>query len=214
MTLRFALIGFALGSLLALSACAPHKFLSSFGPEYSSQEACGFVQNVYGERISWKGELPIRISIHESVPSEFYPSVEEALKAWEIAAGRPLFEVVAWGVRGPTQPRQDGQNIIYWMDEWEEGRDQEQGRTSVYWLGDQIREADIRINARDFQFYVSIPQRARDVHMGSLLIHELGHVLGLKHEDKSDSVMSTYLASNTVRSDLTPADLHSVRCEY
>lgn len=214
MRLKVGLLGFLSGCVLALSACAPQKFLGVLNPQYSSQADCGFVQNVYGERISWKGKLPIRLQIHESVPAEFYPAIEETLRSWEAATGKKLFEVVSWGARGPNQPRQDGTNTIYYLSSWEEGKSQEQARTSVYWVGDQIREADIRLNAKDFNFYVHESAGSREVHMASLLIHEFGHVLGLKHQDQVASVMGTYLASNTVRSSISEADLAAVRCEY
>lgn len=214
MNLKMGVIGFLCGSVLALSACAPQKFLAAFSPQYSSQEACGFVQNVYGERISWKGKLPIQLSVHESVPAEYYPAIEETIRSWESATGKKLFEVVSWGSRGPAQPRQDGANTIYWLETWEENKTQEQARTSVYWVGDQIREADIRLNAKDFSFYVDRVTTGRDVHMSSLMIHEFGHVLGLKHQDQGLSVMGTYLSSNTVRSSISESDMASVRCEY
>lgn len=214
MNFKAAMIGFGFGSILALTACAPQKFMAAFGPQRSSQESCGFVQNVYGERISWKGQLPIRLSVHESVPTEFYPNIEEAIKGWETSTGRQIFEVVRWGSRGPALPRQDGDNVIYMLDSWEEAKKTEQARTSVYWVGDQIREADIRLNGKDFAFYSNAAAAGREVHMTSLVIHELGHVLGLKHEDQGGSVMATYLASNTVRSAISDSDMNSVRCEY
>lgn len=214
MKLRLVVFGFFCGSIMALTACAPQKFLSAFGTQYAAQEPCGFVQNVYGERISWKGKLPIQLTVHESVPAEFYPAIEESMRAWEAATGKKLFEVVSWGSRGPAQPRQDGSNVIYWLDTWEEVKAQEQARTSVFWVGDQIREADIRLNAKNFTFYVDTISSSHDVHMASLLMHEFGHVLGLKHQDGSASVMATYLASNTVRSSISEFDLSSARCEY
>lgn len=214
MRLKVGLLGFLTGCVLALSACAPQKFFGALQPQYSAQEPCGFVQNVYGERISWKGKLPIQLQIHESVPAEYYPAIEATLRGWESATGKKLFEVVSWGARGPNQPRQDGVNTIYYLNTWEEGKSTEQARTSVYWVGDQIREADIRLNAKDFAFYVEDSEGPRDVHMASLLIHEFGHVLGLKHQDQVASVMGTYLSSNTVRSSISDADLAAVRCEY
>lgn len=189
--------------------------LQACGPKYKSEESCGFVQNVYGERISWKAEVPVELYIHESVPTSMYVGIEKAIQKWEETAGRPLFKIRGYGITGQLNPRQDGVNMIYWMSNWEANKTSEQARTSVYWVGDQIRETDIRINSKNFNFYIDQPVSATNsVHFESLLVHELGHVLGLKHKDDSDSVMATYLASNTTRDEVTGSDELNLKCEY
>lgn len=140
--------------------------------------------------------------------------VQDAMAAWEIASGRKLFELQTEVIDGPMLPRQDSKNVLYLMDAWEANKPSEQGRTTVYWIGDQIYEADIRINAANFKFFLDVPQFASDVHLLSLLIHEFGHVLGLKHHDGDRSVMATYLASSTQRDELSSVDIRDLRCEY
>lgn len=208
-------------SALLLSGCNGRLGLgqlTSLGemlsPSHNAQEDCGFVMNFYRERISWKNKTPIVLSIHESVPAEFYPAIQAAMKDWETVLGRPIFQIREFGAPGPLDPRQDGVNLIYYMKTWEDSRSVEQARTSVYWTGDEIREADVRINAKDFSFYVKSPKDAHDVHMESLMVHELGHVLGLRHRDSGGSVMATYLAAQTERDSIGKTDVDSIRCEY
>lgn len=190
-------------------------WLPACGPKFKEQEEdCGFVQNVYGERISWKSDVPIALSVHESFPSSYYPALEAAVKAWETAAGRPLFKIVSYGITNPSAPKQDGSSVIYLMNTWEANKASEQARTSVYWIGDQIKEADIKLNDHDFNFYTDNANSSADVHLESLLIHELGHVLGLKHKDGVSSVMDTYLSAMTIRDKVSTADASSLRCEY
>ena len=208
--LGFILIPLA---LFGLQACGPNP-LSFLQPSYKAQEDCGFVQNVYGERISWKGQTPIVLNVHESFPPQFYGALESAMKKWELAVGHPLFQIGSYGVSGPLLPRQDGSNLIYMMNTWEDNRAQEQARTSVYWVGDTIKEADIRINGKNFSFYWQQPTSGSDVHIESLLVHELGHVFGLKHRDEPGSVMATYLSGLTVRDKVAESDIKSMRCEY
>ncbi|MGZ3791373.1 MAG: matrixin family metalloprotease [Bdellovibrio sp.] len=204
----------ALFTILSIQACAP-----------KSQDSCGFVQNVYGERISWKSDVPVTIRIHSSVPDSMVPAIQAAAETWEKTAGRKLFNIVTTPrYDGPVTPHQDGVNVIYFMTNWEANMGSEQARTSVYWIGDLIKEADLRINAADFSFYwhsdtltkASVADRATSapINIEALVLHELGHVLGLKHKDGAGSVMATYLASNDDRIHLAETDKLSLQCEY
>ncbi len=189
-----------------LSGCAPKP-----------QEDCGFVQNVYGERISWKGKVPIVMKLHESVPANFYESISSAAEKWNKALGKSLIAVDTKDIqKGPVLSFKDTQNVIYFYGEWEEDKPTEQARTSVYWLGDEIKEADIRINAKNFKFYDLTLQdkSSAKINLEALLIHEMGHVLGLKHKDADQSVMGTYLASQFDRITVAATDKKSLSCEY
>lgn len=184
------------------------------GHPRTPQPAYGFVQNVYGERVTWKTNKPIPLYVHESFPQNMYPALQNAIHDWEVALHRPVFEIIAYGIQNPATPAQDGVNVVYWMSSWENEKSAEQARTSVYWISDRISEADIRINAKDNHFYLDTPVTYSDVHLESLLVHELGHVLGLKHRDDSGSVMATYLASQTIRTNIAPVDIENVNAVY
>jgi hypothetical protein len=200
-------------TIFLVQACAP-----------KAQEDCGFVQNSYGERVSWKGEIPATIRIHQDVPEAMVPAIVAAADSWERTAGRKLFNVVTSSrYTGPIAPNKDGVNVIYFMSSWESDRGSEQGRTSVYWVGDQIKEADIRLNGSDFSYYwnsqtLSKASKASrslvPVNIEALVLHELGHVLGLKHKDNSGSVMATYLASGEDRVAVASIDEKALQCEY
>lgn len=202
-------------SALLVQACAP-----------KAQEDCGFVQNVYGERISWKGDIPITMYIHSAVPDSMVPAILSAADTWERTAGRKLFNIVtSQRYSGPINPHKDGVNVIYLMNSWEDNKTSEQGRTSVYWVGDQIKEADIRLNADDFSYYwrgQTLTSAAKymggtgsnPVNIEALVLHEMGHVLGLKHKDGAGSVMATYLAAGDDRVRLAGVDSTDLKCEY
>lgn len=201
-------------SMNMIQACAPKP-----------QSDCGFVQNVYGERISWKGDIPVKMVLHESVPDEMIPAIKNATETWNKTAGKTIVEIDYTNKeQGPVTPRKDGRNVIYLMNTWESEKGSEQGRTSVYWIGDQIKETDIRLNGANFTFYwedkngETVTSAARagaaSVNMEALVLHEMGHVLGLKHRDNQGSVMATYLRAKEDRVDLASADTQSLQCEY
>jgi len=188
---------------LALQACSP-----------KSQDECGFVQNVYGERISWKADVPVVMQLHKNFPEEFVGAAIAAAESWNKNVGRKVIEISGERYTGPDQAQKDNLNVIYFYPTWESDRPTEQARTSVYWVGDLIKEADIRINDKNFDFYWNQAGKSADINIEALLIHEMGHVLGLKHKDSGNSVMATYLASNTNRVELAETDRSSLKCEY
>ncbi len=197
-------------------SCSPQK-----------QDDCGFVQNVYGQRISWKLKNSVSLIIHSSVPSELRPAIYRAAATWEVQTGRKVFEISEDSAKLSQSPQRDQKNGIYFLSDWESDRSSEQGRTSVFWAGDEIQEADIRINAADFSYYDKNPkllfgslklskdQKASEgYNFEALMLHELGHFLGLKHRADLGTVMATHLAAFTDRTHLAGTDQNSLACEY
>lgn len=203
-----------IGALLVAS-CSPKP-----------QNDCGFVQNIYGQRISWKTKT-IKFYIHSSVPNELKPAIYRAAATWETQLGRKVFEISEDSTQLSPAPSRDKKNGIYFLSEWESDRTSEQGRTSVYWAGDEIQEADVRINAFDFSYYDQnthvLTGSSRLIKQGrspsdgysfeALILHELGHFLGLKHRDGA-TVMATHLAAFTNRTQLSSTDQESISCGY
>ena len=192
-----------------LQGCAPAPKVPQ------AQDADGFVQNAYGERVSWKGAVPVTLHTDSSVPAQFIPAAKAAAAVWNAAAGYTLVQVVEGVTNGL-----DRQNVISFSSTWDQTLLTQQAKTSVTWIGDQIQEADIKVNASTdssgqpiFNFYygTSAPNA---LNMEALLIHEMGHVLGLKHKDEGGSVMATVLPNDSDRIVLAPTDLTSLHMEY
>jgi hypothetical protein len=176
------------------------------------QQDCGFVQNSDGQRVSWKGNLPIKIWFDASFPTQYYQSVQNAINTWEQGVGRKVFDLQ--GPLPPSTPTQDGMSVIYWMGSWDPKLPNQQANTTIYWVDNRITEADMRINAQNFSFSASSVPNITNVDIESLVLHELGHSLGLKHDDLQPSVMATFLQSGYLRRTLYPADNASIKCEY
>lgn len=185
--------------------------------QLTPQDSCQFLQNPDQQRVSWKNNLPVPMYIHSSVPREAYDAIEAAMAVYDEALGRRVFEIRGYGTTGSPTPSRDGYSIIYWMTEWEQERLREQGRTTVYWSGHTIYEADIRINASrssNLTFHFNPETPVFGVDLKSLFVHELGHVLGLDHNDLAGSIMNTHLREGRSRVALSSADKSNLGCEY
>lgn len=198
----------AITSLIALTVG-----LQACGAKKSAEESCNFVQNSEQQRVSWGAQVPVVMYVDRSVPSVYYDSIVAAVAEWNTRVGRQVLRIGGWAVNTTGQPTQDGQNVIYMLSDWELDKSNEQARTTVYWAGDRIYEADIRINDRNFDFSWGDPETER-VDMQSLVLHEFGHVMGLAHSATPQSVMARSLPNATKRRELSVADQNSIRCEY
>lgn len=161
---------------------------------------------------------PIILYRHDSFPQEYAPALEKAISAWEAGTRKKLFQLsteVISTAAIPTEP--DGKYVIYWQKEWSTNPSEiEQGRTYIYENNEVIVEADILINAsmKDFSFFLDTPNNANEVHLESVFIHELGHVLGLEHTLSQTSVMYTHLKANDVRNQIPDEDLNKLKCFF
>ncbi|OFZ16005.1 MAG: hypothetical protein A2Z20_03340 [Bdellovibrionales bacterium RBG_16_40_8] len=153
-----------------------------------------------------------------SYPAEYVIALTGAIAQWN-NIGQQLskkdFFRLRTGSPGASSPRQDGYTKIYMLNTWEDDRRIEQARTTVYWSGSQIYESDIRINHKDYDFYLADdrPDYSK-VHLESLIVHELGHVLGLAHTHNTESVMQVSLANGKVREEPQSPDIEALQCEY
>ena len=187
--------------------------LSDSDPE----EACTFVQNKSEQRVSWKSDLPIRFRVHRDMPAVAKASLEAAAMKWNIISSKNVIEFIGWEAdETAEQGYSDGRPTIYWQKTWEGDRKSEQARTTVVWSGATIRDADIKINAKDFDFsYEDQEFDYNKVDFISLLVHEMGHALGFAHATTRESVMYPLLSKGYDRRDIHHiSDLESYGCEY
>jgi predicted Zn-dependent protease len=180
------------------------------GPGVNPQESCGYVQNSESQRVSWKRQVPIKIYLDSRIPTEFHQAIQNAFATWAKGAGYTLFEVA--GTIASANAAHDGKSVVMWSESWDPALANQQASTTIYWVGSRINEADMRLNAQNFFFSTNPNQNEVDIE--SLNLHELGHILGLNHNDATPSVMAKSLSSGSLRRNLMSADLSSVRCEY
>lgn len=203
----FAFLGIITG-LILVQAC---------GRDLPSEVSCNFVQNQNLQRVSWNQNVPVDLYLDNSFPQEYEPAVRAAIAEWnkvgKSSRGKEFFRLRG-GSPGSSTPQQDSYTKIYLLNTWEDEKQTEQARTTIHWSGSQIYEADVRINEKDFDFYISDTPDYSKVHLESLLIHELGHVLGLAHTTSHESVMQASLANGRSRTEPNATDIKSLTCEY
>lgn len=181
------------------------------------QESCNFVQNIEQQRVSWAGRMPVKLYLHSSVPQTAWDAIDRAVAEYnaKLGNGKEVFRIVQRNFNGSARARKDGYSVIYWSDTWDPNKPNEQGRTVIYWSGSHIFEADLSINTSDFNYYMAFEGNfPGQVDLTSLMVHELGHVLGLAHTENHGSVMNTQLDYNQSRRELSAQDLANLRCEY
>lgn len=204
--------------LVCLSVLSCQDKLSSSGEESSlgkaTEDACGFVQNAYGARVSWKNNIPVTISVDPQFAQEFYSVAESAAEIWNSSFGKKMIVISKMADSESLIPAQDLNSGLYWRTDWPVEKANQQALTTIFFKSNLISEADVKINAKDFNFYSGEPNSNRQIHMESLLVHEFGHFLGLRHTSIANSVMWPTLAPITIRNVISQEDLQSLRCEY
>lgn len=171
-----------------------------------------------------------------SVGEEYIKLVYKAASIWERRVGIRLFNIREsknHKVQETDEVQADGDSVIYWMKSWDTNRKREQARTSTRWIGAEIIEADVSINNLHHALYDSgcldndnvvdklcaseIGQEGNTkskVHFVSLMIHELGHVLGQSHAEETVSVMQPVLRSIEIRDVISGIDADRIIIEY
>ena len=191
-----------------------------------AEESCNFVVNSASRRVSWV-RMPVKFYVDDSLTVEQMEAIEDAMDIWNEKFDSTVLQVIGITKQLP-QPMlspdgkmvSDGYNGIYIVDEsifTNTVEKDEQARTNLSFRGDFIFEADILIDGSE-NFYIGDKEKSSSeglLEFKSLMVHELGHVLGLEHiEGPGNPVMQPRLRYGEVRHDLSEADFESLACEY
>lgn len=172
---------------------------------------CGFIRNSAGQNV--KARLPVYFYIDDSVPLMYREAILDASLDWNDATGRKFFEFAGMVSSESNWQQYDGIRTIYWVTGRYVRSSNEQAFIHSKWYGSIFAESDIWINNVNFTFYTDANPDAGMVHLKSLMLHELGHMIGLAHSPDANSVMFKTLSNRTERP-LTETDIKNVECEY
>ena len=181
------------------------------------ENSCNFVQNSDKQRVSWKSNLPIKFKVHKDVPRAAIPSILEAAKSWNSVSATNVIEFEDLEAEGnPSSSYADGKPMIFWKSTWEDDKSSEQARSIIVWSGATLKDSDIWLNAKNFTFtYLDEPFHPFKVDLVSLVVHEMGHTLGLEHNSDAESVMYARLRRGYDRREIDHLeDIESFGCEY
>lgn len=153
-----------------------------------------FAQPTYttdnGTLIRWK-KLPVKICVNESIPSKFRNVLTESIKIWNVAFEKPLFTSECVSKTDVKDINRVDDHSVYWVTKGFENFTEKTSLARTVYEFDQktgeMTDADIMINAQYFDWDTI------NADLKTVLIHELGHFIGLKHNFISrESVMNYF----------------------
>lgn len=205
---RLLMLGFLLLKI-ALFAL----FLSGCGDLEESDRCSAAISSRYltskdCQPLSWQS-LPILLTKDPSLPSELSIAIDDAIDIWERETGVDLFQIVAAGSQNTIATR----TATTWEEEPVFGKNEEPAKTVYLYRQNKLFDTDIFFNEA---FHFSLQGSSGTFDATTICLHELGHVLGLDHDNDTSpekSIMNAQI-QKTERRYLSPRDIDRVRQLY
>lgn len=169
-------------------------------------------------------KLPLVLIAPEEMRAELEVSLFNVCQSWNMAAGIPLvtYEFQNYNKEITIKNSQlDGNYKIYFQSNWSliSSAPNVLAVTMYTNYGNTISEADIAFNTMFSYFYSSFIGSEMDnfsqFDFESILVHEVGHLLGAPHiEGENNSVMKPYLANFQTNRALNDNDKKRIYDKY
>lgn len=189
----------------------------------TSIRSLGYLLSSDCRPLSWGRHLPIDLSYGTSMTEDARQAFDEAIRVWNGALGSPVLRVVNRSTSDPIGSENDPHAHIIGIRSganWSQcdqsvmicGTKDEPAKT-VYHYSEFLVDADIMLNQ---DFALSFQYDPAKYDLTSIALHELGHVLGLDHDNESApqiSIMNSSISEGMVRH-LSDRDIQKVRTLY
>jgi len=141
-------------------------------------QVAGFYTTENDLSLKW-AKLPVRICINKSVPKEYHKNIIEAAEAWNRNFDKKLIDVQC----SSKNPLSDLDNVddhsIFWVaKDFKRYTDKTSLARTLYAFDEKTADfidSDVVINGETYNW------KEVKIDLTTVLIHEMGHVLGLQH---------------------------------
>lgn len=183
-------------TLLVLTGCSGR---SDKKPTSNCTGDPAYLQNSSCQRLRWDS-LPVVMTFDDNIPAPVRRQAMQAAAEWEAAAGKPLFLFDTLEGRSPK----DLNMITIVADSQWDGASNENAKTFYLYERQSLRQTIISIRNRVIE--------NENIDTFSVILHELGHVLGLGHDETNhSSIMYPQLGEYESARTLDPIDIERVR---
>lgn len=141
-------------------------------------------------------------AVNATVPASFVTTLSDALSDWAQWANVQFRQVAATAAA----------NIAFAFGDVD-GRDGTLGETTYHYNQGAITHADIVFDASERWAQAGRQILSADgIKFVLVALHEIGHSLGLDHENDVPAIMNAYI--DNALNDLTPSDIHGIQAIY